>query len=118
VVAELDSQFMRIESGEGAQKTVQKMARSEMSSRKETQSLKSLIVWLQMEPKAILSDYHVEKLGRGHFRFEPINLQESPFKKLELHSSDGQFVDQLTIFEKSNDLISIDFKSPKVKLSK
>jgi outer membrane lipoprotein-sorting protein len=116
--AELTQQSIRLETGEGAEKTVQVLDQKSLGERKEAQSLKALKAWLEMDADLLKKDYQVTKLGPSQFLFEPFDKNSSPFEKLEMKISQGKYVQELIISEKSGDQMQISFTAPKVILKK
>jgi outer membrane lipoprotein-sorting protein len=118
VLAAFDQKTVRLETGEGEQKTVQVLNRNDLSERKEAQALKSLTTWMQMDPVALSQEYEIQKLQPEYYQFTPKQKESSPFEKIELKISQKKFIRELSLFEKSGDTIQITFETPQFQIKK
>jgi hypothetical protein len=118
LVVFLTPQQIRIESGDGTEKSTQVIHRGDLGQGKESQSLQSLVSWLQMDAHQLSQEYAISRLANQEYLFEPRAKAVSPFEKLQMTLSSKKYVQHLTLFEKSGDSIEISFGEPKIEPKK
>lgn len=111
----LTPQEIKIESGSGADRSVQTIKTGSIPGESEKRSLQAMVTWLKLDPDGLDRDYRVGKDPSGRFRFDPRVPEQSPFQNLEMQLSSEGHLKQLVMQEKSGDRIEFFFEKPKVK---
>jgi hypothetical protein len=81
------------------------------------QALKSLVVWLKLDPDELFATYQISSLGENRFAFVPKSLETSPIQRLEMTLRTNSYVERLQIDEKSGDHLDIRFEKPRIERS-
>jgi hypothetical protein len=110
----LDPEQIKIENGSGPSATVQTIKTSTIPGESEKRNLKAMVTWLKMDPHALSEEYEISSDHASHFRFQPRQIAQSPFRSLEMELSKEGHVTHLTMNEQSGDRIEFFFETPKI----
>jgi len=110
----LDKSEIRIRSGRGPDSRTQVLKMGDAGSDQPTQSLAGLIAWLNLDSKALVSQYQVLAVDKQSVHFEPKQKDSVPFESLDMSlGADGQ-LKHLVLHEISGDQLDIEFGKPEI----
>jgi hypothetical protein len=109
-----DHKTIKIESGEGADYSVQTLKASDIPKGKESKNIAALEAWLQMDARALSKKYLVTSTGPSTLRFTSKELEKSSFRSVEMNLTSSGHLERLHIAEGSGDEIDIRFGTPTV----
>lgn len=112
VLIQFKDRQVRVESGIGAEQSVQTWKLDDMPKGKDSKSINALMPWLQLDANALSKLYKVSSLGPNKLRFDPKEPDKSAFKRIEITLSSNGRLDLLHIEESSGDEMDIHFKTP------
>lgn len=112
LLVRLGGGHIHIETGSGADRTVQDFPMANLPSDRGARALAGLVAWLRLDAHAIAAQYQVVELGPRSFRFSPRPGVECAFAGLELELSREGNLKRLAIDELSQDRLEIEFGKP------
>lgn len=114
VVVQLDQKEIRIESGVGKDLQKQVFKISDAPSDKATQSIRSLVTWLNLDATALAEQYSIFALKTKAYRFIPKEKSISPFQGLDMYLAEDGQLNRLVMNELSGDSLDIEFGKPRL----
>jgi hypothetical protein len=113
-----DHKMIKVESGEGADYSLQTWKTSDLPKGKESKNIAALEAWLLLDARVLGTQYSVTSQGPGTLRFASKDHDKPAFRNVEMHLASSGHLEQLHITEASGDEIDIRFGAPTVTYEK
>lgn len=109
MTVKIDDKRLEMTSGSGKEASTQKVDIGNIPSA--MKNMATLSTWLRMDANELARDYRISKTSDVQFTFEP--REEGMFTSFEMTLTPKGHLKSLTIHEKSEDSLQIEFELPK-----